>query len=330
MHNKERQSIEHVVRGGDRQKLADNELRSYGETLNKTHTKSDPGFQLSERKECKAKDVANVEVFDTGSVEVCGIEIARNGYLLICNHGNRTVSLFDTQFKELSKVRLSSAPWSIALLSPMDQSNNLLGNGYRVSNDALLSFPDKCRPQHVKIENTNTLTLGKLFQTSVGFIRIIRYNDGLIALSEDDQFHTFSVVDRRGNIKQTIRKEMKGRGMFNTAYFMALSKENILYVTDLYNGCFGFSMAGDVVFTFRGESINDYVGVATDTDGFVYISGPDTNTIVMVNSGGKKVKDLVKIDGMKPGLITYDSLQNKLFVKEFFGSRIFVFTLAQY
>ena len=55
MHNKERPSIEHVSRRGDRQKLADNELRSSGDTSNKTHTKSDPSSSSPKERNAKLK-----------------------------------------------------------------------------------------------------------------------------------------------------------------------------------------------------------------------------------------------------------------------------------
>ena len=60
----------------------------------------------------------------------------------------------------------------------------------------------------------------------------------------------------------------------------------------------------------------------------IYLSGPETGELVMLDEKGKKIKGLPMTEGFKPGLMTFDVDNMRLFIKEFFGSRIRVLTLA--
>ena len=259
------------------------------------------------------KSIRYIEDFDAGSIDVCAMVVLPSGHLVLCDHYNQQAVLYSLYFKAMSTVKLSSRPWDMAMLSPKSFIVSLL-------NDT--SF------QSIRLQRGYMLKLADKIQTNNPIARILKYKDGMIVLTEDARNHYFSESDNHGLIKRHIRQEPKSSGRHSMVYFMALSQDNkVLYVTDLHKGCYGFTMIGDVVFRYRSTEMTDYVGVATDMDA-IYLSGPETGELVMLDEKGKKIKGLPMTEGFKPGLMTFDVVNMRLFIKEFFGSRIRVLTLA--
>ena len=221
--------------------------------------------------------VINQEEFDSGSSQVSSIEILRSGHFLLCSHVPPKIVLFNPHYTASFQVDLSSLPWSMTISSPLD---------------AVVSLPNESCLQYVKIENLQSLKLAEKIQTKIMFRKLLKFKQDMIALSEDSKAYYFCVIDKEGHVKRHIRQEPKGSGMLKLVYFMALSPDsNAIYVTDFYNGCYGITLSGDVIFKYRSKSMNDYVGVATDLEGFIYLSGPGTGNIEMINTKGKKLKD---------------------------------------
>ena len=172
------------------------------------------------------------------------------------------------------------------------------------------------------------LKLADKIQTNNPIARILKYKDGMIVLTDDAQNRYFFESDNRGLIKRHIRQEPKSSGRFSRVHEMALSQDNsVLYVTNLHQGCYGLTMIGDVVFRYRSTEMTEYVGVATDMDA-IYLSSPETGELALLDEKGKKIKALPMTEGFKPGLMTFDVDNMRLFIKEFRGSRIRFFTLA--
>ena len=259
------------------------------------------------------KSIIYTEDFDVGSTGVCAMEVLPCGYLVLCDHNNQQVVLYNSCFEAISSLKLSEQPWGMAMLSPKDFVVSLL---------KVTSL------QNIRLESGYTLKLADKIQTNCPISRILKYKDGMIVLMEDARYYYFCESDNLGRIKRSIRKERKSSGRLKMVYFMALSQDNtVLYVTDLHKGCYGFTMIGGVVFRHRSAELTHYVGVATDTD-VVYLSSPEIGELALLDNKGKKIKCMPMTEGFKPGLMAYDLVNMRLFIKEYLGSRIRVLNLA--
>ena len=62
-------------------------------------------------------------------------------------------------------------------------------------------------------------------------------------------------------------------------------------------------MDGEIVTSFKEENSKTHWGICCDKDGYVYVTCPDRHKVVMLDSKGEKLKDLIFSKGMDPGFI---------------------------
>ncbi|MEW8542133.1 MAG: hypothetical protein AB2693_01245 [Candidatus Thiodiazotropha sp.] len=241
------------------------------------------------------------------------IEFLPDGGLLLCDDSNFRLMLFDSNFVATGDIGLTSQPRGIALMSP---------------NDVIVSLPTEKCLQNLMINLDNTFTLQSKHHTALQYDRLVKYNGNLIVHGLAGVFFCFDVIDTSGRRIHRIRKEPLSGGMFSTISYFCLSSDNsVIYITDIENGCIGLSLNGDVVFQFKDETMKIYAGVCVLSEEFILISGVDSGNIVMVNSNGERVKELVRLKSMRPALMVYNKERNILVVKVASRSELKVFSL---
>ena len=235
-----------------------------------------------------------------------------NGGLILSNRNTKTLKMFDANYKKVSDLVMKSEPWSVALL-PSDSFS---------ASDAFVALPNVRSIMSVWILNTTSgLVSGKTYKTKVPYYRMATYNGDLVAnatvfaIGMDDSFYYFDLLDKHGKLLDRARKEQRPSTLFRGITSLCLSQDNMnVYITDTNNGCVGLSLDGNVVFKYKDETIECYSGICTDTEGFIYISGRDSDNLTMINDDGQKVKEVVKLTGFGPCAVAYYHSFNKLYV----------------
>lgn len=247
---------------------------------------------------------------------IVAMEVTSSGGLLVCDKASMKVKLFDAYFRPVTEVGLSSEPYGMAIV---DQ------------NEILVSMPDLHCLQRLNVCKNQKLIPKEKIQTELKCSRLIKYHANLIVSVHDDNFISFNVMNLNGQVICCIRNEaIVTGGKFNKLGFIALSPDqSVLYVTEMCSGCVGLSVStGEVLFMYKEPKTKFLFGVCTDSEGFVYVSSTDRDKIVMIDSNGRKVKQLAILNGTSPGYMTYCKVQRKLFIKTVYTNKILVYNLT--
>lgn len=247
---------------------------------------------------------------------IVAIEVTSSGGLLVCDKASARVKLFDDYFRPVTEISLPSEPYGMVLVE---------------QNKILVSLPDFQCLQQLTLSSNQRLILKRKIQTEVKCDRLINYEDALIVSSHDQRAVSVCIIDLNGVLIRCIRKEeITPGGLFSNLGFIALSPDNgVIYVTEMCNGCVGISVSsGEVLFVYKESKTKFLFGVCTDPEGYVYISSIDKDKIVMLDSEGKKVKQLATLSDSSPGFITYSTVQRKLFIKTVYTNKLLIYKVA--
>ena len=244
--------------------------------------------------------------------EVQSVEILPNGNILICDGANNKVKLFNSNFALQKELNLPSQPQCMAVLNPSLAS---------------VSLPEEQCIHDIIIADNSSLKLGRKYKTDKVVSELIICQDRMIVATFDAMFWYLSLMDRHGNRVRRIRKEPLFDGLFDSLIMLGLSAdENILYVIDRINGCFGITLDGTIVFHYKDAAMPSYVGVCPIPDNSAFISGPESNKIVMINNSGEKIKEISVAKGFET--LAYGKTSNLLFAENTLTHTLSVFTLV--
>ena len=229
------------------------------------------------------------------------MDFLKYGQIIVCDSGNNKIKLFDTSGKLKSSILLTSKPGGLVLLSEVS---------------LMWSLPlEKCL-QFGKVDNVNQLKLVSKADTSKRYYRLISYQSNTIVHAEDDTHRFIFIMDKTGREVQRIATDTKGPDeKFSVIRYICSSlMYKAVYLIDNKTGCICISMDGEIFATYKEANSKTYWGVCCDQDGDVFVSCPDQHKIIMLNSEGEKVKDLIVSIGMDPGFIAYNQHLNKMYI----------------
>ena len=232
---------------------------------------------------------------------VCAMEFLQDGQVVVCDSGNNKIKLFDTNGKLTSSITLTSKPGGLVLLS---------------ETSLMWSLPlEKCL-QLGTIDNGNQLKLVSKADTSKRYYRLISYQTNTIVYAEDDTHRFIFIMDKTGREIRRIVTDAKGTDeKFSVIRYMCKSpRYKAVYLTDNKLGCTCISMDGEIIATYKEANSRSHWGVCCDNDGDVFVSCPDQHKVIILDSKGEKIKDLIVSKGMDPGFIAYDQHSNKIYV----------------
>ena len=247
--------------------------------------------------------------------KIVGLETLPDGKLLICDQTQQRIALLDIDYNNLqvhtlSTITLSSAPYGIALMS---------------ATSAFVPLPNENMIQKVKITD-NKLELTSRITTIGDYIRVAKYKQNLLAIEKADEGSMISEIGQDGEIIQHITKEVVS--IIQSIGFMSLNQNHdTIYVTEKKHGCIGMAMNGERVFQYKADHVQIYQGVYVDSFEHIFLAEQDNDNIVVVNKNGEMIKDFVKMKGMQPSCITFDSNGDKLLVVKGKMGKILVFEL---
>lgn len=241
------------------------------------------------------------ERIDEDTAIVCAMEFLQDGQIVVCDSGNNKIKLFDMNDKLLSSVMLTTKPGGLALLS---------------DTSFMVSLPlEKCL-QIGTIDNGNQLKLVSKADTSKRYYRLVSFQSNTIVHAEDDTHRFIFIMDKTGREIQRLVTDAKGTDeKFSVIRYVCRNpRYKAVYLTDNKLGCTCISMDGEIVASYKESNSKSHWGVCCDNDGDVFVSCPDQHKVIMLDSKGEKIKDLVVSKGMDPGFIAFNQHLNKIYV----------------
>ena len=294
-------------------------LKSYGKI---SMIKSKSGCVLPRMSVCPLIDRTAFASGETNTMLSADLEIPSvhemhimdNGNILVCDDNNKKIKLFDTSNKPLSDVSLSSVPHGFTLL-----------NQY----EAMITLPIERQLNIVKIQEE--LVLEKKVKTKLMYGPVTKFKDTVIVFAEGKYHNYLNVINKQGHRLKCIRREKRNKqtnGIFQKVTCIAVSSDNeTVYITDLNNGCIGLSMKGKVVFRFADVQVSGYSGVCTTSEGDIFITGKETNNVILVKKNKETVKEIVSANLRSPSFVSYCKERNQLLVTQSMSDTVKSFNL---
>lgn len=239
-------------------------------------------------------------VADAYSVSVSEIKSLPNGFLFVCDSGNKKLKLFGSRYEFLFEVCLSSEPGGAAFLT---------------SNGAIISLPEEKCLQRVRIKKRTNIVLQEKRRTIFKCFKLVKFHGDLITTSEDDLNYFIHVIDKEGKLLRCIYNERKetSRLLKNVSSLTLSRDQKSIVVVHPSLGCIGLVLSGNMVFKHREPQEHFHSGGCSDMNGNLYIGCYINDKIVMINSNGQKVCDFLTFRRMNPELV-YLNEESKLFV----------------
>jgi hypothetical protein len=132
-----------------------------------------------------------------------------------------------------------------------------------------------------------------------------------------------NIYSTSGTLLNSIGSDVNGQGIFSSIKQMTVSGENV-FVADSSHGVVCLTRDGTVKRELRDKMLADTRGVCVANDGIVFISGYSSQNIMMFNSEGKCLGELVTKDSglVNPLSLLFDDKTNCLVAVCFSGKMI--------
>lgn len=250
-----------------------------------------------------------------GMSKITGLEIVSNDQVLVCDQKQHQIILLhmnyeNLQAKQLYSVELPFMPYSMTLMD---------------DDKALVSTNDN-RLQEVRIIDGEVLILTETVELDHQYIRIVKCGQNLVAYERTDTKSSLSVISPTGEQISQITDDPEN--CLQSVGFMCLSpNKDTVYITTKKDGCIGISMTGETVFKYKADGVEYYQGVATDSEGYIYLAESDADNIVVINNKGEKVIDLFTSKGMHPNYLAFNEKLDKMLVVQGKSRKIKAFNL---
>lgn len=238
---------------------------------------------------------------DEKAPEIQGLIVMSDGALLMCDHKNKKLKLFDSEYEPLSEVSLPNEPWGIISIKP---------------DTAIVSMMRVSYLQYVK-RDKDKISLEEQLQIDFTCEWLMKFGTDFFVSGFNELYRFIGIMDAKGKIRRSIFSEPIGAiDTLKSVFGMTFSpKANMVYTLSKNLGCVGISMNGEVVFNYKEASETLYYGACSDHEEFVYVACCGLHKIIMINRHGEKVKDLLALEGMKPAFMAYSQSEDKLFVE---------------
>lgn len=180
---------------------------------------------------------------------ITSFEVLPDGRKLVLDSQNKKLQLYDQNNIFLTERDLSVATLSVSLCG---------------STDAIVTTGSN---KLLRVKITDDLKVSE-FTTSSNIFSMTGYCKGFVAClwNEKEKQWEISVMDRDLNISKTIIKD-KGTRFKSPDYLAVIADEKMVYILDTRKGCYGITMAGEVLFRYQDPRAVVYCGLAVGSDG---------------------------------------------------------------
>jgi hypothetical protein len=138
------------------------------------------------------------------------------------------------------------------------------------------------------------------------------YCAGELWVSVGNGIHIYSMT---GSLLKSVGSDNNGQGIFSSIQQMSISRDNV-FVADYSDGAVCLTRDGTVISELKDKRLDVTRGVCVSNDGTVFMSGLTSHNIMMFDSDGKCLGELVSKDSglVKPLSLLFDDKRNCLVV----------------
>ena len=208
----------------------------------------------------------------SGAERITGATLMPNGYLFLCDTDAQTVKLFDANFKEISKLKLSEKPWNASSVS---------------EKTAIVSFPYVNKLQFV--ETISTIKLKDSFTLDKQCFGVQTYGDEIIVTCSNDPGEgEVRILDFSGNLKRKLAVNHNEKAVLSSPLHLALnSRYDRIFISEYSNGTI-YCMTTDGRIKFKcvipdGKNLR---GLITDREDNVFVCDVSKRCIYAITEGG--------------------------------------------
>ena len=203
---------------------------------------------------------------------VTAYEMLQNKRKLVLDTNNGKIQLYENNNTLVTETAI-----------PVDGVENCISLVHDNNTDALVSTSNVFK---VKIDDE--LTVSEL-KTSHEIISMTKYGEDILCAAGDDSDRfQLCVIDKNMKIIKTILKD--DGDLFSAPVFLGVSDDkNTVYVLDMFKGCYGITLDGQVVFHYQNLEVEGYGGLVTDSDGLFIGCGDDNKfQVEKLNISGER------------------------------------------
>ncbi|XP_060584159.1 uncharacterized protein LOC132740298 [Ruditapes philippinarum] len=225
---------------------------------------------------------------------ICDVCQLPDGTIILADHYNKRIKRLDVNYNIKDCFDLGSYTTGICCTGNTEVAVKLNNNKVRfISVGSILS----------KVRDISV--------TSGGY-RGMAYCAGELWVSAERGVNVYSMT---GTILNSIGSDVNGQRIFTSIQQMTVSRENVC-VADPSDGVVCLTRDGTVKRKLRDKRLADTRGVCVSNDGTVFISGCGSNNIMMFDSEGKCLGELVSKDSglVSPLSLLFDDKRNCLVV----------------
>ena len=248
----------------------------------------------------------SMTVRTSGDKEACkveGMDVTRNGLLLLGDRKNKKVKIFSAKNKFLSEVKLPSLPYDVAIMN---------------EERAIASLDDEKR-YILNIGNPSRICIQESIPFGYCVTGMTACDNNLIVIRWNEP-RCVKLIDLNGLELWSTLADNHGVQLFKTPYSVATSVINdrpVILVTDWSTETLTFLDASDGRFInavdLKGKAPR---GLTTDDDGNIYVCCSKTNEICVWSADMKQSRILISSNKLQPDPmdVSYNSYTDELLV----------------
>ena len=244
------------------------------------------------------------EANDEAAPHITGCSFLSSGELLLCDHENENIKIFNKSLTVSDSIQIVSRPWDIAVVD---------------DKTAIVTMPNVKQLQYVDL--VQKLSLGSRLSTKQRCFGIVVVNN-LIYITchggPKSPGGDIRVLDLRGNELKTISINRDGSQFLRQPFYIAANREgNKLYVTDYdTNEILCISPSGNIINKLKDADKIAPFSVYVDRKDNLLVCRRDTDTVQVIAANGTKYKNLLtSYDGVhKPIGIAFRPADSTLIV----------------
>jgi hypothetical protein len=234
-----------------------------------------------------------------------------DGRILLVDHFNRSVKLFDQSGKVEDELVLDDRPWDVTMLN---------------DTTAAITWDNSRNIQLISVGQY----LSKHSQIQTRFVaRGITASNGHLVVTCKVGEKCLKILTRYGEVVKSISTNISGRGLFGyPEYVIANTDGTVFYVSDWgKEQLIAVSRDGEIVFRYSHWDLTWPYGVATDLQGNVYVCGYRSKNVHQLTSDGRHIR-ILPVGGVHdPWTISFQpGTDNFLITNTSYGDRNFVST----
>ena len=211
---------------------------------------------------------------------VTGLACLHDGRLVLADQDNKTLKLFDSEFKHRSRIELPVPPWTVTVTA---------------NNKILVTLPELKQFWQFSVEY-NDIKKEISMETDRECLGIVEVGDEVIISSYDGDIAELIAISKFGGItsRATYNVLNKNCTLKRPNYIQKSKNSKILFVSDVDMGLLGISICDlqTVLFSYNSSDLLSPLGLAVDAIGNIYVCGLYSHNIHQLTCSGQLIRIL--------------------------------------